>query len=146
MRRDDILICTASGSKDLVGKACRFDIDDGYRYTFGAFMGVFRTSGEDANPTYLALLLQTQRFRDFIGITLAGSSINNLRPTDIESAEFPVPSRAEQDAIATVLSDMGAELAALEARRDKTRDLKQAMMQELLTGKTRLVPAGAAHV
>ena len=38
-----------------------------------------------------------------------------------------------------------AQLAALEARRDKTRDLKQAMMQELLTGKTRLVPAGGAH-
>ena len=45
----------------------------------------------------------------------------------------------EQAAIAAVLSDMDAELAALEARRDKTRDLKQAMMQELLTGKTRLV-------
>jgi type I restriction enzyme S subunit len=40
---------------------------------------------------------------------------------------------------------MDAELAALVARRDKTRDLKQAMMQELLTGKTRLVPIGAAH-
>ena len=39
-------------------------------------------------------------------------------------------------------SDMDAELAALEARRDKTRDLKQAMMQELLTGKTRLVASG----
>jgi type I restriction enzyme, S subunit len=47
--------------------------------------------------------------------------------------------RAEQTAIAAVLSDMDAELAALEARRDKTRDLKQAMMQELLTGRTRLV-------
>ena len=41
--------------------------------------------------------------------------------------------------IAAVLSDIDAELAALEARRDKTRDLKQAMMQELLTGRTRLV-------
>ena len=39
---------------------------------------------------------------------------------------------------------MDAELAALEARRDKTRDLKQAMMQELLTGKTRLVAVGGA--
>jgi len=46
---------------------------------------------------------------------------------------------AEQTAIATVLSDMDAELAALEARRAKTRALKQAMMQELLTGKTRLL-------
>ena len=45
---------------------------------------------------------------------------------------------AEQTAIAAVLSDMDAELAALEARRDKTRALKQAMMQELLTGRTRL--------
>jgi type I restriction enzyme, S subunit len=52
--------------------------------------------------------------------------------------ELP-PSADEQTAIATVLSDMDAELAALEARRDKTRDLKQAMMQELLTGRTRLV-------
>jgi type I restriction enzyme, S subunit len=49
------------------------------------------------------------------------------------------PSPAEQTAIAAVLSDMDAELAALEARRDKTRALKQGMMQELLTGKTRLV-------
>ena len=38
-----------------------------------------------------------------------------------------------------VLSDMDAELSVLESRRDKTRNIKQAMMQELLTGKTRLV-------
>ena len=58
--------------------------------------------------------------------------------------EFPMDVE-EQAAIASVLSDMDAELAALEARRDKTRDLKQAMMQELLTGKTRLVAVGGAH-
>ena len=50
-----------------------------------------------------------------------------------------LPPAPEQTAIAEVLADMDAELAALEARRDKTRDLKQAMMQELLTGRTRLV-------
>ena len=50
-----------------------------------------------------------------------------------------LPAPAEQTAIATVLSDMDAELTALEARRAKTRALKQAMMQELLTGRTRLV-------
>ena len=59
--------------------------------------------------------------------------------------EVHLPALAEQTAIAAVLSDMDAELAALEARRDKTRDLKQAMMQELLTGKTRLVKPEAAH-
>ena len=45
----------------------------------------------------------------------------------------------EQRAIATILSDMDAEIEALEARRDKTQALKQGMMQELLTGRTRLV-------
>jgi type I restriction enzyme S subunit len=49
------------------------------------------------------------------------------------------PTKAEQIAIAAVLSDMDAELEALEAKRDKTRALKQGMMQELLTGRIRLV-------
>ena len=47
--------------------------------------------------------------------------------------------------VAVVLSDMDAELAALEGRHDKTRDLKLAMMQELLNGKTRLLPVGIPH-
>jgi type I restriction enzyme, S subunit len=50
-----------------------------------------------------------------------------------------LPDITEQQAIATVLSDMDAEIVALERRRDKTRALKQGMMQELLTGKTRLI-------
>jgi type I restriction enzyme S subunit len=57
----------------------------------------------------------------------------------IRSVVVPFPKLEEQTAIATVLSDMDAELAALEARRDKTRALKQGMMQELLTGRIRLV-------
>jgi type I restriction enzyme S subunit len=52
--------------------------------------------------------------------------------------QLKLPPVDEQVAIATLLSDMDAELAALEARRDKTRALKQAMMQELLTGRIRL--------
>jgi len=52
---------------------------------------------------------------------------------------FLVPSINEQTAIAKVLSDMDAEITALETRRDKTRDLKQGMMQELLTGRIRLI-------
>ena len=52
---------------------------------------------------------------------------------------LPLPSPPEQTAIATVLSDLDAEIAALEQRRNKTKDIKQAMMQELLTGKKRLI-------
>lgn len=67
------------------------------------------------------------------------SGVPSLNARTIESIEIACPEPAEQAAIADVLSDMDAELIALEARRDKTRNLKQAMMQELLTGKTRLV-------
>jgi type I restriction enzyme S subunit len=75
----------------------------------------------------------------------SGSTVKGISISDLQGFPFPCPSLPEQTAIASVLSDMDAELVALEARRDKTRDLKQAVMQELLTGKTRLVPAGAAH-
>lgn len=57
----------------------------------------------------------------------------------VKNLEVLLPPIEEQTAIATLLSDLDAELAALEARRDKTRALKQGMMQELLTGRTRLV-------
>ena len=49
-----------------------------------------------------------------------------------------MPNQAEQSAIATILADMDSELISLETRRNKTRELKQGMMQELLTGRIRL--------
>ncbi len=55
---------------------------------------------------------------------------------------FVPPTKAEQTAIAEVLTEMDGELAVLEQRREKTRALKQAMMQELLTGRVRLIENG----
>ncbi len=68
-----------------------------------------------------------------------GSGVPSLSARTIAGIEFSLPGPPEQTAIAEVLSDMDAELAALEARREKTRALKQAMLQELLTGRIRLV-------
>jgi type I restriction enzyme M protein len=68
-----------------------------------------------------------------------GISVYGVSKSNVRSIEVRLPEALEQTAIAEVLSDMDAELAALEQRRDKTRDLKQGMMQELLTGRTRLV-------
>jgi len=139
LKKDDILVCMANGSKPLVGKACVFSVNDGHVYTFGAFMGCFRTNSNEVNPSFVFYLFQTGRYRDYINNLLAGSSINNLSPSSVASLEFDMPMFAEQTAIATVLSDMDAELAALAQRREKTRALKQGMMQELLTGRIRLV-------
>ena len=68
-----------------------------------------------------------------------GSSIKEVRAPTLVQFEICLPSVPEQTAIAGVLSDMDAELAALEQRLAKTRALKQGMMQELLTGRIRLV-------
>ena len=68
-----------------------------------------------------------------------GVSVYGLLKRNIEDISLLLPKVAEQQAIAAVLSDMDAEIAALEQRRDKTRLLKQGMMQELLTGRIRLV-------
>lgn len=78
-------------------------------------------------------------------VSTATNSAGVLDTGLVQSLEIPVPSVPEQHAIMAVLSDMDAEIAALEARRDKTRHLKQAMMQELLTGKTRLVKPDTAN-
>jgi len=59
--------------------------------------------------------------------------------SEYQNIELPAPDYEEQEAIAAVLSDMDAEIASLEARRDKTKLLKQGMMQELLTGRIRLL-------
>jgi type I restriction enzyme, S subunit len=69
-----------------------------------------------------------------------GSTFDSVNSSDVRTLEVHLPiNEEEQISIAAVLSDMDAEIAALEAQRDKTRALKQGMMQELLTGRTRLV-------
>ena len=67
------------------------------------------------------------------------SGVPSLSASTIENIEVQCPSLPEQTAIATILSDMDAEISALEQKREKMRALKQGMMQELLTGKTRLL-------
>jgi type I restriction enzyme S subunit len=75
-----------------------------------------------------------------------GSTFDSVNSNDVRAVEIRLPvDPAEQIAIAAVLSDMDAELTALEARLEKTRALKQAMMQELLTGRIRLVTPTHLH-
>ena len=139
MHPNDILVCMANGSKELVGKAGLFRTKDGYAYTFGSFMGCFRIERTIADSSFVFYLFQTCEFRDLVGLILAGSSINNLKPSNIESAEFQIPDRNEQRAVAAVLSDIDGEIVALERRRDKTHAIKHGMMRQLLTGRVRLV-------
>ncbi|MCG6368881.1 restriction endonuclease subunit S [Vibrio fluvialis] len=78
--------------------------------------------------------------------TGTSDSMKNISKGGLLALRILTPSFNEQTAIATILSDMDEEIQALDQRLNKTRQIKQGMMQELLTGKTRLVkPAGAAE-
>lgn len=87
---------------------------------------------------FLYYLLTTHK-QGFIGLC-SGSTFLEIGKTQLRSyvVKFPA-TKAEQTAIATLLSDMDTELAALQAQLTKARHIKQGMMQELLTGRIRLL-------
>jgi type I restriction enzyme S subunit len=65
--------------------------------------------------------------------------VSGISKSNIAKVTLPIPPVLEQAAIATILSDMDSEIATIEANLAKARELKQGVMQELLTGKTRLL-------
>lgn len=83
---------------------------------------------------YLLITMQSQLIERSIGSTFL-----EIGKREVASVEVRLPPHDEQRAIAAVLSDLDAEIAVLEQRRDKTRAIKQGMMQQLLTGRIRLV-------
>jgi type I restriction enzyme S subunit len=103
---------------------------------------VIRTDPALVSGTFLSHVIR--REEDQVLRLVTGTTVFHLYGKDMKKFIFRHPRLAEQQAIVAALSDMDAELATLGTRRDKTRNLKQAMMQELLAGKTRLVPIGSA--
>ncbi len=107
--------------------------------TLNSGVFVIRPKGDAYDPLFFYYILTSRVFEDFLAQLQAGSTISHLYQKDFVNFRFRAPSVPEQTAIADVLSDMDAEIAALEQRLAKTRALKQGMMQELLTGRIRLV-------
>jgi type I restriction enzyme S subunit len=68
-----------------------------------------------------------------------GGAQPHIHPSDLNPMVIDLPDKNEQKAIAQILSDMDAEITQLETKKEKYQAIKQGMMQELLTGKTRLV-------
>ncbi|MDZ7682643.1 MAG: restriction endonuclease subunit S [Fodinibius sp.] len=88
---------------------------------------------------FLAYYFRSQYGREHMNSLAQGSTRYNLSKSKFINIEVVLPSYEEQKAIAQILSDMDTEIQALESKRDKYEQIKQGMMQELLTGKTRLV-------
>lgn len=100
---------------------------------------VVRCAKDLVNPGYIYAHFFGSLINRQIEKIIAGSNYPAISSSDVRRLELPLPGLEEQVAIATVLSDMNAEIEALEHRRDKARQIKQGMMQQLLTGRVRLV-------
>ncbi len=128
------LFISVAGTLGLVGKIPA--ALDGANLTENAD----RITDIQCDRDYLLYHLMSKRIQSSIEAIRTVGAQPKLALGRIRQFSVPMPPNIdEQRAIAAVLSDMDAEITALEARRDKTRLLKQGMMQELLTGKTRLV-------
>lgn len=103
---------------------------------FASEHAVVVTPNSQTDIRWLTYVLATMNLNQYSESSAQpGLSVSKILMLDLDVP----PSKEEQTAIATILSDMDTELAALQERRRKTQALKQAMMQELLTGRIRLV-------
>lgn len=131
---DDILICVRNGSRQLIGKCALID-DRVKGAAFGAFMSVYRSK----YSRFIFYQFQSHIIQKQIE-ELMGATINQITNKDLSVFKVVLPkNEEEQTCIATILSDMDTEIAALETKLAKYRHIKQGMMQSLLTGRIRLI-------
>ena len=108
--------------------------------TLNSGVFVIRPKNSDKiDSVFLSLIFKSIWFDSFLEQITSGSTIVHLYQKDFVKFDFPLPSKEEQTAIANVLSSMDKEIETLNTKLEKYRNLKTAMMQQLLTSKIRLV-------
>jgi len=134
LRNGDVLL-TKDGT---IGKVAQVrDLPGPAALNSGVF--VIRPKSEAYDATFLFHVLRSAVFDTFLAKLTAGSTIVHLYQKDLVTFEFLGPGIAEQRVIAEALDDMDTEIQALESRLTKARAVKEGMMQNLLTGRVRLV-------
>jgi type I restriction enzyme S subunit len=138
VRIGDLLVCRLA---EPAGRACIMqDIGENKMIT-AVDVTICRPLANQADPKYLVQLFSTHWWFERVELLCGGSTRSRIARGQLGRIEIVLPPVQEQTAIAAVLSDMDAEIAALEARLDKTKQIWQGMMQQLLTGRVRLVPS-----
>jgi type I restriction enzyme S subunit len=138
VRKGDVFFTRTSETTEEVGVASVV-LDEPADTVFSGFVLRARPLDDRLTHRFNAYCFGTALVRKQITSKASYTTRALTNGRSLSEVELPLPTPLEQTAIAAVLSDMDAEIATLEARRDKTRLLKQGMMQELLTGKTRLI-------
>lgn len=146
LKHGDVVFVDASEDDAGTSKHLVVENEGDVPFISGLHTIVAKSKANDLADAYKHFCFQTTAIRQQFMFYAVGTKVSGISKTNIAKLTLPIPSIPEQIAIASVLSNMDVELAALEARSDKTRNIKQAMMQELLTGKTRLVAKEENHV
>lgn len=136
--RGDVLIAKITPCFEN-GKGCHTDSLK-TEIGFGSTEFYVLRANDESDSRFIYYWSNRESFRRDLESEMVGSAGHRRVPLSaIENYRIPVPSKEEQSAIGSILSDMDDEIQALEQRLNKTRHIKQGMMQELLTGKTRLI-------
>jgi type I restriction enzyme, S subunit len=135
IQRGDLLFAGSGETKAEIGKCVA--IASSVEAYAGGDVVILRLRAGD--PSFFGYLLNTPAVARQKANLGQGDAVVHISASALSGIEVQVPTVDEQTAIAIVLSDMDADLSVLESRLAKTRAIKQGMMQELLTGRTRLV-------
>ena len=136
LKTGDILFAGSGETKEEIGKSVAF-INDFEAYAGG---DIVILSPTNTNPLYLGYLLNSPSIQKQKASRGQGDAVVHISANQLGDVEIPLPpTLAEQTRIATILSDMDAEIAGLATKLEKYRQMKLGMMQNLLTGKIRLV-------
>ncbi|MFM1907433.1 MAG: hypothetical protein RLZZ591_1110 [Pseudomonadota bacterium] len=135
LKKGDICFAGSGETKAEIGKCVAF-VDDFEAYAGGDIV-ILRST--ESNAVFMGYYLNTEPVNRQKASMGQGDAVVHISASALATIQIKVPNLDEQAAIAKVLSDIDAELATLEARREKIRLIKQGMMQELLTGRTRLI-------
>jgi type I restriction enzyme S subunit len=119
-----------------LGEVCA--VPAGRKVCLGQRMMLYRPATAKTNSTYLLYSLTSAPVRANLLRKIGGSTVGHAKVDDIRFLQLPLPPLSEQRAVAETLSDVDALLDAIERLITKKRDLKQAAMQQLLTGQIRL--------
>lgn len=138
-RVGDLIVVKSSGSAEKIksGKLGLVDDELSGTFIFSNFLMLLRPTAID--PVFLYNFLISHRVRSILPSLCEASTYPNLRMDEYLDIAIPYPRRTEQTRIAGILSDMDTEISSLETKLAKYKNIKQGMMQELLTGKIRLV-------
>ena len=145
LRDGDLVMVDASEDLVGVGKGVEVQQIGNRTVVAGLHTILYRGIEEHWAMGFKAYLQFIPTFRWALQRIATGISVYGISKKQVAEIELSLPPRPEQNAIVSVLSSMDTEIDALEQRRDKTRALKQGMMQQLLTGQTRLVEPRATE-